>query len=126
MVPSGRAYAQRNAALHSRRRGLGVIGMMLYEDLSEAWFEVSGPFTSCSAALASLNIQTPDAAILEIDLNDGPCVALAKTLREKRIPFLVSSGHHSDPSNDDVFSGAPWLAKPTSHDALINTLRTLV
>src|SRR5215217_4816023 len=103
-----------------------VIAMMLDEDFSEAGFEVFGPFTSCSAALASLDNQTPDAAILDIDLTDGRCVALARTLREKRIPFLVLSGHHSDPSRDDVFSGAPWLAKPTSHDAVINGVRDLL
>jgi hypothetical protein len=37
----------------------GVIGMMLNEDLSEAGFEVSGPFTTCGAALASLEGQPP-------------------------------------------------------------------
>jgi DNA-binding response OmpR family regulator len=100
--------------------------MMLYEDLSEAGFEVSGPFTSSSAALASLDRQTPDAAILDIDLNDGPCVALARTLREKGIPFLVLTGHNSNVSHEEAFSGAPWLAKPMSYDALINTVRTLL
>ena len=104
----------------------GVIGMMLYEDLSEAGFEVSGPFTSSSAALASLDTETPDAAILDIELHDGPCVALARTLREKRIPFLVLTGHNSDPSYDDAFSGAPWLAKPMSYDSVLNTVRTLL
>jgi hypothetical protein len=53
-------------------------------------------------------------------------VALARTLREKRIPFLVLTGHYSDPSYDDVFLGAPWLVKPMSHDSFINTVRTLM
>ena len=104
----------------------GAIAMMLYEDLSEAGFEVSGPFTSSSAALASLDRQTPDAAILDIDLNDGPCVALARALREKRIPFVVLTGHTSDISHDGAFSGAPWLSKPLSHELLIDTVRTLL
>jgi DNA-binding response OmpR family regulator len=104
----------------------GAIAMMLYEDLSEAGFEVSGPFTSCSAALASLDRQAPDAAILDIELNDGPCVALARTLRDKGIPFLVLTGHNSDRSYDNVFSDAPWLAKPMSNDVLVNTARSLL
>ena len=104
----------------------GLIGLMLYEDLSDAGFKVSGPFTSCAEALASLDTQTPDAAILDIELNDGPCVALAEALREKGIPFLVLTGHHSDPSYDGAFSGAPWLAKPMSHDDVIEALRTLL
>jgi DNA-binding response OmpR family regulator len=128
---AARANADRRKANRTRpcilvAEDYGVIGMMLYEDLSEAGFEVSGPFTSCSAALASLDTQTPDAAILDIDLNDGPCVALAQKLREKRVPFLVLTGHHSDASSDDVFSGAPWLAKPMSYDSVINTVRTLL
>jgi DNA-binding response OmpR family regulator len=104
----------------------GVIAMMLYEDLSEAGFEVSGPFTNCAAALASLERQTPDAAILDIELSDGPCVALARALREKRIPFVVLTGHTSDVSHEDAFSGAPWLPKPMSHDAVMNAVRTLL
>jgi DNA-binding response OmpR family regulator len=104
----------------------GVIAVMLYEDLTEAGFEVSGPFTSAGAALTSLERQNPDAAILDVELSDGPCVALARALREKRIPFVVLTGHTSDVSHDDAFSGAPWLSKPLSHDALINTVRTLL
>jgi DNA-binding response OmpR family regulator len=103
-----------------------VIAMMLYEDLSEAGFEVSGPFTNCVAALASLERQTPDAAILDIELSDGPCMALARALREKRIPFVILTGHTSDVSHEDAFSGAPWLAKPMSHDAVMNAVRTLL
>ncbi len=104
----------------------GVIAMMLYEDLSEAGFEGSGPFTSCAAALASLERQTPDAAVLDIELSDGRCVALARALRMKRIPFVVLTGHTSDVSHEDAFLGAPWLAKPMSYDGLINTVRTLL
>jgi DNA-binding response OmpR family regulator len=94
--------------------------------LSDSGFKVSGPFTSCAAALASLARQTPDAAILDVELIDGPCVALAEALREKRIPFLILTGHGSDPSYNGAFSGAPWLGKPMSHDEVIEALRTLL
>jgi DNA-binding response OmpR family regulator len=104
----------------------GLIGAMLYEDLSDAGFKVSVPFTSCAAALASLARQTPDAAILDVELIDGPCVPLAEALREKGIPFLVLTGHSLDPSYNGAFSGAPWLAKPMSHDDVIEALRTLL
>jgi DNA-binding response OmpR family regulator len=89
---------------------------MLSDDLLEAGFEVAGPFTTCAAAIASLERQTPDAAILDIELSNGPCVALARALREKRIPFVVLTGHTSDAIHEDAFSGAPWLAKPMSYD----------
>lgn len=104
----------------------GLIGTMLCEDLSDAGFKVSGPFASGPAALASLTHQTPDAAILDVELIDGPCVDLAAALRAKGIPFLVLSGHNSDPSYDGAFSGAPWLSKPMSYEDVIEALRTLM
>ena len=93
----------------------GLIGHMLVEDLSEPGFNVSGPFRTCDAALASLTGQPPDAAILDIELGDGPCMALAQRLRAKRIPFLILTGHNPESSFGDAFSGAPWLSKPMSH-----------
>jgi DNA-binding response OmpR family regulator len=104
----------------------GEIAMMLSDDLSEAGFEVSGPFTNCAAAIASLERQTPDAAILDIELSDGPCVALARALRTKRIPFVVLTGHTSDVVHEDAFFGAPWLAKPMAYDSVMNAVRTLL
>jgi two-component system, response regulator PdtaR len=103
-----------------------VIAVMLYEDLSDAGFDVAGPFADCAAALGSLERHSPDAAILDIELSDGPCVALARALREKRIPFMILSGHTSIGSYDAAFADAPWLAKPMSHDDVIETVLALL
>jgi DNA-binding response OmpR family regulator len=67
----------------------GTIGMMLADDLVEAGLRVLGPFASCAVAMASLDEQRPDAAILDIELIDGPCVELARELKDKRIPFMI-------------------------------------
>ena len=93
----------------------GLIAHMLVEDLSEAGFNVSGPFRTCDAA-----------AILDIELSDGPCVALAERLRAKRIPFLILTGHHPESSFGDAFSGVPWLGKPMSHEDVLQALRTIL
>jgi DNA-binding response OmpR family regulator len=107
---SGHAIQSRPCILVAEDYGL--IAHMLVEDLSEAGFNVSGPFRTCDAAIASLTGQTPDAAILDIELSDGPCVALAERLRAKQIPFLIL--------------GAPWLAKPMSHEDVLQALRTIL
>ena len=104
----------------------GLIAHMLVEDLSEAGFNVSGPFRTCDAAITSLTGQPPDAAILDIELRDGPCIALAERLKAKRIPFLILTGHNPESSFGDAFSGVPWLGKPMSHEDVLQALRTIL
>jgi DNA-binding response OmpR family regulator len=94
--------------------------------LREAGFEVAGPFGSCATALAWLGSDTPDAAILDIELSDGPCVQVACILKERRVPFLVLTGHAFDASHDEVFSGVPWLQKPMAEEDMLETLRRLL
>jgi DNA-binding response OmpR family regulator len=104
----------------------GTIGLMLAEELVDAGFGVSGPFTSCAAAIASLDNQLPRAAILDIELIDGPCVELARELKERRIPFIVLTGYASSSFHDEAFSGVPWLSKPFGHEEIIGTVRALL
>jgi DNA-binding response OmpR family regulator len=105
----------------------GLIGMMLEQDLREAAYEVAGPFASCAAALKWLATQTPDAAILDIELEDGPCTELAQELKDRSVPFLILTGQPSDPAhNQAAFSGAPRLEKPMSQQEVIDALRGLL
>jgi DNA-binding response OmpR family regulator len=87
---------------------------------------VSGPFASCAAALTSLDEQPPHAAILDIELTDGPCVQLARELKVMRIPFLLLTGYASSSRHDEAFSGVPWLTKPFAHEEIIGTVRALL
>jgi DNA-binding response OmpR family regulator len=103
----------------------GTIGMMLAEELVEAGFGVSGPFSSCDAAMDSLDKEPPHAAILDIELIDGACVALARELKSRHIPFIVLTGHAPTSSHDDAFSGVPWLTKPFGHEEIIGAVRAL-
>jgi DNA-binding response OmpR family regulator len=103
----------------------GIIGIMLAEELLEAGFCVSGPFATCAAALDSLDKQPPRAAILDIDLIDGPCAELARELRSRCIPFVVLTGYPSSSPQDHAFSGATWLTKPFGHEEIIGSVRAL-
>ena len=53
-----------------------AIGLALEDVLSDGGYTVVGPFVSCSAALAWLRDATPDLALLDLRLRDGPCVEL--------------------------------------------------
>jgi DNA-binding response OmpR family regulator len=103
-----------------------LIGIMLDEELREAGFEVAGPFASCAAALAWLKSETPDAAILDIQLSDGRCVEVALTLKERRVPFLVLTGEPPHAPHEEAFSDAPRLEKPMSQQELLEVLRGLL
>jgi DNA-binding response OmpR family regulator len=105
----------------------GLIGMMLEQDLRGAGFEVAGPFASCAAALKWLATQTPDGAVLDIELSDGPCMKVAQTLKDRRVPFLILSGQPPHVAHDEeAFSGAPRLEKPTGQQEIIERLRGLI
>jgi DNA-binding response OmpR family regulator len=103
-----------------------LIGIMLEDDLWEAGFEVLGPYTSCAATLKRLRRHVPDAAILDITLTDGPCVELARVLREQEIPFLVFTGQLRDSPFAEDFAGAPWIEKPSSVNYIVQTLWDLL
>jgi len=101
----------------------GTIGMMLAEELVEAGFGVS--FSSCDAAMDSLDKEPPRAAILDIELIDRACVELARELKSRRIPFIVLTGHAPTSSHDEAFSGVPRLTKPFGHEELIGAVLAL-
>jgi DNA-binding response OmpR family regulator len=103
-----------------------LIGLMLEHDLLAHGFTVLGPFASCAATLAWLDGQVPDAAILDITLTDGPCVELARALRERQIPFLVFTGQPPNSPLARDFAGGPWIGKPSSADHIMQTLREIL
>jgi DNA-binding NtrC family response regulator len=60
--------------------------------LNEVGLEVAGPFSSCADALAWAEHATPDVALLDYLLKDGPCTALVGTLLRRGVPVLIYSG----------------------------------
>jgi DNA-binding response OmpR family regulator len=98
---------------------------MLDQELREAGFEVAGPFGTCAAILAWLNAETPDAGILDIELSDGPCLEVARKLKERRVPFMVLTGYPSSAAHEEAFSGVPWLEKPMTQEEVLEALKGL-
>lgn len=69
-----------------------LIALDLEYGLCEAGFDVMGTFDTCNAALAALAQASPDVAVLDVILKEGPCLELATELRRRGIPFVVCSG----------------------------------
>lgn len=88
-----------------------VVSMMIEVELAEAGFQVIGPFATCADASAWLISDTPDIALLDHTLQDGPCTDVAVELRRRGIPFIALTGSDLD-ELPEVFRNAPYLEKP--------------
>ena len=101
-----------------------LIGMSLEASLEEAGFDVIGPFGRKAQALASLEDETPDLALLDVMLPDGSSVELARELKQRSVPFAIYSGLRPEAGTPE-FRDVPWLEKPVSRRALAETLSRL-
>jgi two-component SAPR family response regulator len=101
---------------------------MLYEEIViDAGLSVGGTFASCESAEEWLNVHDPDLAIIDITLQDGNSVELAKKLCGRKIPFLVVSGYPAESDGiDEIFKSAPWVAKPVTPASLQSALQSLI
>src|SRR5918993_396111 len=102
-----------------------LISVILSGDLSDEGYLIAGPFLRVSDALAWLADNTPDVAIVDYMLRDGPCTTLTRALRERGVPFVIFSGYARDLDSEDEFADAPWFDKPASLDALLDALAAL-
>jgi DNA-binding response OmpR family regulator len=100
-----------------------IIGLDLAEELERLGYGVVGPF-ACGMALQWVGTATPDLALLDVDLRSGPCLALARELRARRVPILVFSSHDRRSSLTE-FHDLPWLSMPAPMDRLDAALRAL-
>src|ERR687897_3176600 len=91
-----------------------LIGINLQDELQDAGFRVAGPFTTCAAALEWLQTATPDAAILDAALRDGPCREIAQELGNRAVPFLIYSGYGLDQEFLAAFHHVTWIEKPVA------------
>ena len=103
-----------------------LIGMSLEAFLEEHGFDVCGPLPSGTEALTWLEQETPEVAILDFSLNDGPATDLARELRQRDIPFIIYSGHPRGANLPPELAEVPWLEKPLARTELVSVLAQLV
>lgn len=92
--------------------------------LRAAGFQIAAAFASCASALGWLSNHTADIAILDIELRDGVCAAVARLLHQRGIPFIVySASSYNAEYHDEVFQHGDWLLKPSNPSDVITSLR---
>lgn len=103
------------------------IAMDLRKMLREGGYDVVGPVASVKEALAMLQNSHPDACVLDIGLRDERSTAVAVALRERQVPFLLSTAYKLDQlARSDVFEGVTNIGKPADKDELLSTLASLL
>jgi DNA-binding response OmpR family regulator len=101
-----------------------LIGMSLEAYLEEAGYRTAGPFPTIVGALAWLESNTPDIALLDVLLRDGPCTRVVRELRSRRVPFAIYSGLRPGTRTPEL-EGVPWLEKPLAREELVRVLAEL-
>jgi CheY-like chemotaxis protein len=120
-----RSELTKSRALHALREGAqangAVIGLKRNEKprvlLAEFGFQVIGPVSTASEALAAARDSQFDAAVLDINLGDGMVYTVAEILSKRGVPFVFVTGYDAD-SVDSRFTGVPVLQKPIERNML--------
>jgi DNA-binding response OmpR family regulator len=103
-----------------------LIALNVQDELQDAGYEVAGPFSTCSAALEWLQTTTPDMAILDTTLKDGPCREIALELSRREVPFLIYSGYQEDRQLLSEFDHITWIEKPVPSEVLVQACQQLL
>jgi DNA-binding response OmpR family regulator len=102
-----------------------MISTTLIGDLEEVGYGVAGPFSRCADAIAWVEGNACDLAMLDVMLRDGLCTELAESLRRKGVPFLIFSGYYRSPDLPPVLRDAPWVEKPGAFTEILVALKAL-
>jgi len=94
-----------------------LVAMMIQETLVEFGFQVVGPVSTTSEALAAAQDKHLDAAVLDINLGDSLAYGVADILEKRGVPFVFVTGYDSE-SVESRFIGIPILQKPIERQAL--------
>jgi DNA-binding response OmpR family regulator len=103
-----------------------LIALNVQDELQDAGYEVAGPFSTCSGALEWLQTTTPDMAILDATLTDGPCREIALELSRREVPFLIYSGYQEDRQLLSEFDHITWIEKPVPSEVLVQACQQLL
>ncbi|WP_142847104.1 response regulator [Telmatospirillum sp. J64-1] len=102
-----------------------IVAMLLLDTLEEEGYSVLGPFASVAQASASLGKETPEAAVLDVNLGDEKVYPVADLLAQRNIPFMFITGYGLS-GIDPAYRHVPVVQKPYAPDQVLALIRTLL
>lgn len=101
-----------------------LIGMLLEDMLVDLGHEVAAVVPRLKDALAAVDRETYDLAILDVHLQGESGFPVAEALVARGVPFVFATGYGERGLPDD-FRGRPVLQKPFAKDDLERVLKAL-
>lgn len=89
-----------------------VLAMELEGRLEAMGHRVMGPFATVRRALARLEQETPDAALLDVNVGGERVTPVARALRAAGVPFVLVTGYTALQLTEPELSGARRIGKP--------------
>jgi CheY-like chemotaxis protein len=102
-----------------------LIAMLIKDWLEELGYEALGPAHSVSQALAAIEGDNPDAALLDVSLGDTDSYRVADVLKTRNIPFAFGTGR-DERAIESRHKGVPILTKPYDVNSLEAILAKLL
>lgn len=90
-----------------------IVAMMIEDTLKALGCEIVSSASRVAQAREIASTADIDVAVLDVNLAGAPVFAVAEVLRERRIPFLFSTGYGAG-SVPDAFSDCEVMDKPFS------------
>jgi CheY-like chemotaxis protein len=102
-----------------------LVALALSAGLQDADAEVVASTGSANEALAIIESQRLDGALLDANLKGRPVDDIAAALTRRKVPFVFVTGYGRE-SLPRAFATAPLLAKPFSQAQLLEAATQLV
>jgi CheY-like chemotaxis protein len=102
-----------------------LIGMLLEDMLADMGHDVVAVVPRVNEALAAVQHEAFDVAILDVHLNGQSAFPVAEALIERGIPFVFATGY-GERGLPEKYRGRPILQKPFARDDLERTLKRLI
>ncbi len=121
-----RAEARPDSRLAMVVEDVFLIAMDLGWLLAGNGWRVLGPAATVTEALGLLESETPDVALLDVNLRGELVTPVAEVLRSRGVPFVVISAYDDVQLAGRGLVGMPQLQKPISEHRLFAALAELV
>ncbi|MGY4370538.1 CheY-like chemotaxis protein [Bradyrhizobium sp. LB1.3] len=103
----------------------GLVALMIEDMLEELGLTVIASAAHVPKACELASAASFDLALLDVNLAGERVFPVARILRDRRIPFLFSTGYGGPPLEEE-FSHAPAIGKPFSIEQLKEKLRLIL
>lgn len=102
-----------------------LVAWLLGDMLAELGCVVVGPAARVNQALAMVEAEAIDAAVIDLNLNGQRSYPIADALAARGVPFVISTGYQADRLQDG-YETVPVLQKPFKGSELGAVLNNLM